>query len=139
MITISKSYSFDSAHKLHNKDWSDNENEEEFGKCSRLHGHTYQVTVTVTGPVSQSTGMVLNYFDLDYIMKPLVGMWDHKYLNDVFHTDLTTAENMVWRMAEAIQGALVQYHGPLYHLWEVKLQETPKTSAVWTNYNYEII
>lgn len=128
MITISKAYTFDSAHVLWDPDRSEQENEQVFGKCSRVHGHTYMLDVTVEGEVNERTGMILNYFDLDKIVKPIVDRLDHRMLNDIFD-DLTTTENMVNRIAILIQDELLRF--PDIKLNMVALQETPRTSAVW--------
>jgi 6-pyruvoyltetrahydropterin/6-carboxytetrahydropterin synthase len=99
-----------------------------FGKCHRQHGHTYTLDVTVTGKVELQTGMIINYFDLDKIVKPIVdGQLDHKNLNEVFKGMLTTAENMVYAIKKMIEQKLPDH----IELYRVTLQETPKTTAVW--------
>ncbi len=105
-----------------------------FGKCSRPHGHTYTLDVTIEGSVDPDTGMILNYFDLDKIVKPLVdGEFDHKDLNKVFHGMLTTAENMVNEIAETLVLLLDgDYPAREFELIMVSLSETPKTTAVWS-------
>ncbi len=135
MISISKWYSFDAAHQLWNPDLSGMQNLEAFGKCANPHGHTYSLDVTIQGPVEQETGMILNYFDLDKVVKPLVdGHLDHRDLNTVFEGMLTTAENMVDKIADMINMALFERYGEEidFYLSMVALSETPKTSAVWT-------
>ena len=128
MISISKIYTFDSAHMLDDIECTINENLAMFGKCNRLHGHTYTLTVGVTAPVEPRTGMVLNYFELDNIVKPIVdGELDHRYLNDVFPDILTTAENMVIKIGEIIALRLPDN----IQLDHIILQETPKTTARW--------
>ena len=126
MIRISKKYSFDSAHQLHRADWTPEKNKQVFGKCNRLHGHTYTLEVEVEGPTDLLTGMVLNYFELDGIMKPLVEHFDHKMLNEIFPSFLTTSENMVMAIATEIQSNFVSVP---YYLHRVTLSETPKTTA----------
>lgn len=138
MITISKQYSFDSAHRLHNPvfDWA--ANAEMFGKCNSLHGHTYTLTVEIEGPVATSTGMILNYFVLDTIVKPYVdGILDHHDLNEIFVGELTTSENMVGFIAKYLRNIMIErkQDGLLsedVNLYSVTLQETPKTTARWT-------
>ncbi len=134
MISISKSYSFDAAHQLHNSEWSQAKNDTVFGKCARLHGHTYTLDVTIKGPVDPDTGMILNYFDLDKVVKPLVdGEFDHRDLNKVFRDTLTTAENMVAEIADSIDNVLIaRYPNSDFVLIRVSLSETPKTTAVWS-------
>ncbi len=72
-LKISKSYTFDAAHQLEGHN----------GKCARLHGHTYQVNVWLKGPQSiygSSHSMVVDYFDLDAIVKPIIEMLDHRFI-----------------------------------------------------------
>lgn len=129
MISISKSYTFDSAHRLDLPDCTIAENDAMFGKCNRLHGHTYKLTVEVTGPVDPTTGMVLNYYTLDEFVKPYVdGVLDHRFMNDVFPGMLTTAENMVLEIGKALVFMLPHN----VKLSRIILQETPKTMAQWS-------
>lgn len=134
MIIISKQYSFDAAHQLYNSELGTKGNKETFGKCARRHGHTYTLTVTVEGKVMASTGMVLNYFDLDAIVKPYIEDLDHYDLNDVFSQlqGRTTAENMVLIISAQLEEILERYY-PLVRLHSVALSETPKTNAIWYN------
>ncbi len=136
MLLISKTYQFDSAHKLAHPDWSPERNGQVYGKCARLHGHTYQLTVELTGPPMRD-GMILNYFDLDRLIKPwlyddLTGP-DHNYLNDIFPDIITTSENMVDTMAGIIQNLMEADTGlsDMVSLSRLLLKETPKTEAVW--------
>lgn len=135
MITISKEYSFDSAHRLClAEDQSEESAMSMFGKCGRLHGHTYRIRVTFIGNVN-SEGMIVNYFDVNDLMKPLIDRLDHRYLNDVFAGMLTTAENMVTRIAEWLITEM-RMHSVFkgVTLFSVELSETPKTNAVWSRY-----
>jgi len=128
MISISKAYSFDAGHQLISFDLSDRENRTVFGKCFNRHGHTYTLVVEVSGKVNPSTGMILNYFNLDKIVKPIVdGILDHTDLNEVFPRMLTTAENLVWK----IRGLIVSELPKDITLESVTLSETPKTTAKW--------
>lgn len=131
MITISKSYSFDSAHQLYVDENGPHWNEEEFGKCSRVHGHTYTLKVFITGQVIEENGMIMNFFDIDAFMKPIIEMLDHKFLNGlaIFSGMLTTSENMVQKIAKQIQYE-VEMRGR--RLLQVELSETPRTKAIWT-------
>ena len=131
-MIISKKFGFDSAHRLWADNQSDVDNVTLFGKCARMHGHTYQLEVFVEGPIDEITGMVLNYADLTKIVKPIVDRLDHQILNEIFD-HLTTAELMVETIASWIEGAMD--HAP-FVLWttklvEVHLSETPKTKAIW--------
>jgi len=130
-VTISKQYSFDAAHQLIRHDWTDSENDLKFGKCFRKHGHTYTLTIEVTGQIDSSTGMVLNYHTLDDVVKPVIEKYlDHYDLNERFFGILTTAENLVTIIGEIIQTDLEEKHS-LVDIVSVTLSETPKTTAKW--------
>ena len=80
IATLTKTFSFDAAHRLDHLP-SDH-------KCHRLHGHTYEVTLVVRGPVitdptSPIRGFVIDYADLAAAWHPLDEMLDHRYLNDI--------------------------------------------------------
>jgi 6-pyruvoyltetrahydropterin/6-carboxytetrahydropterin synthase len=75
--TITVSTTFAAAHRL----------PEHEGKCSRLHGHTYGLEVTVEGTPQESgpaKGMVMDFADLrERVAKVVVERLDHQLLNDV--------------------------------------------------------
>ena len=54
MIYITRKEHFNAAHKLHNENWTDEQNTEVFGKCANpnWHGHNYNLFVTVKGKVN---------------------------------------------------------------------------------------
>lgn len=111
-ITVYRKAHFNAAHRLYNPEWSDEKNAEVFGKCSnpKYHGHNYNVTVGVTGPVDPVTGFVYDLNELKRLVKTLVeDRFDHKNLNEEtaeFADTNPTAENIaaaIWRiLREAI-------------------------------------
>ena len=48
---ITRRERFSAAHKLVNKNISESNNDKLFGKCYQLHGHNYELFVTVTGKI----------------------------------------------------------------------------------------
>jgi 6-pyruvoyltetrahydropterin/6-carboxytetrahydropterin synthase len=76
--TITVSSAFAAAHLL----------PEHEGKCSRLHGHTYGLEVTVEGTPQMSgpaEGMVMDFADLRARVNELiVDVLDHQLLNELF-------------------------------------------------------
>ena len=72
-ITVSRKAHFNAAHRLYNKNWSDQENSKEFGKCSNpnYHGHNYELIVNITGKINSETGYV---YDLGKLKKT-VPLW----------------------------------------------------------------
>ena len=75
---------FNSAHKLFREDWSEEKNEEIFGRCSNKnwHGHNFNLFVTVKGKPSHDTGFIINLKVLSKIIKEkVINKLDHKNLN----------------------------------------------------------
>jgi len=126
--TITKEFTWESAHILHDNNLSPEENETVFGACNRLHGHTYTLYVTISKPNnSLENGMIMNFKDLKKIVNSLiVDRFDHHYINDdeLLKDKLTTCENqvaLIWALLDDIlldQGIVLE---------ELKLYET-KTS-----------
>jgi 6-pyruvoyltetrahydropterin/6-carboxytetrahydropterin synthase len=83
-IYITRRETFNAAHKLWRPEWSEEKNEEVFGKCANKnwHGHNFQLYVTVKGIPYPDTGFVINLKTLSLIVKEkVVEALDHKNLN----------------------------------------------------------
>ena len=99
-VTVSRKAHFNAAHRLHVEDWSEDKNNEVFGKCCNpnYHGHNYELIVDVTGDVDQTTGIVIDLKVLkDIIRDEIEEVLDHKNLNlDIpyFKKVIPTAENI---------------------------------------------
>ena len=99
-ITVSRKAHFNAAHRLHNKNWSDEKNQMFFGKCNyqNYHGHNYELIVSVTGEINPETGYVIDMGELKKIIKnEIEERLDHKNLNlDVpyFSNTIPSAENI---------------------------------------------
>ena len=106
-VTVSRKAHFNAAHRLFVENWSDEKNQNLFGKCSNpnFHGHNYELIVDVTGEVDQVTGVVIDLKELkDIIKNEVEELLDHKNLNlDVsyFKKVIPTAENIcifIWNI-----------------------------------------
>ena len=99
-VTVHRKAHFNAAHRLFKKDWSEQKNEEIFGKCSNpnYHGHNYELIVAVTGAVDPETGFVIDMKLLkDLIYEKIEKSFDHKNLNlevEEFKELNPTAENI---------------------------------------------
>ena len=99
-ITVSRKAHFNAAHRLHNKNWSDEKNQKVFGKCNyqNYHGHNYELIVSVTGKINPETGYVMDMGELKKIIKnEIEERLDHKNLNlDIpyFSNTIPSAENI---------------------------------------------
>ncbi|MBI1223156.1 MAG: 6-carboxytetrahydropterin synthase [Bacteroidetes bacterium] len=103
---IGRKSHFNAAHRLHNPNWSDEQNHSFYGLCNspNYHGHNYELHVKVKGEVDEESGYLMDLKDLKKIIREEVEEpFDHKNLNlDVpdFQTLIPTAENIaavIWR------------------------------------------
>ncbi len=141
-IRITKHFDFETAHALYGYD----------GKCKNIHGHSYQLYVTVIGePIDDAhhvkNGMVLDFGDLKKIVKSeIVDVFDHATVlnKNSPHNELAqkikphspkvllvdyqpTSENMIVDFAEKIGAKLPD----LVTLHSLKLYETNNSYAEW--------
>ncbi len=76
MIQVTKEFSFEMAHALEGHD----------GACSRIHGHSYRLWVTVGGVPSDDSaspkqGMVVDFGDLKRIVgEEIIERFDHAFV-----------------------------------------------------------
>lgn len=127
MMYIQRKERFSAAHQLYNPNWSEEKNDEVFGKCANknFHGHNFTLTVTVKGKINPDTGFVMNLVDLKHIIKAHVTeKLDHKNLNtdvDFMRGKFTSTEVLaeeIWKILDP----LVAKHGAKLHC--VRLDET---------------
>ena len=140
-IRVTKSFTFEMAHALWNYD----------GPCRNIHGHSYQLYVTVYGQPSKDLdntklGMVIDFSDLKKIVNQcVVDYFDHsvvissrasqpdiervEQMFDKFYVVeyQPTCENLVIDMAEKIQTRLPDR----VSLYSLRLVETATSFAEW--------
>ena len=100
-LRIKRKYKFESAHFLPNHQ----------GKCKNLHGHQWVVEVVLEGfinPDSNSSewGMVMDFKEIDSIVKPIIERFDHCLLNNLLVNP--TAENIVVNLGQIITRHLIE-------------------------------
>lgn len=115
-MLITKSFTFDAAHKLIHYD----------GKCENLHGHTYKLQVSLKGEPDED-GMLIDFTELKAIVEERVlDVLDHAYINDVI--EQSTSENIaVWiwgRLENAFKRGNIE-------LYEITLYETADSSVTY--------
>tara|TARA_Y100000996_G_C22433167_1_gene606526 strand:- start:217 stop:573 length:357 start_codon:yes stop_codon:yes gene_type:complete len=76
--------------------------------CSQIHGHTYNIKVSVKGSINPVTGFVIDAFDIDKFFNKVYIEIDHKLLNEIKGLENPTSENIcifIWgRLVEDIPG-----------------------------------
>jgi len=115
-MEIFKEFSFEAAHRLPNVP--------EEHKCARLHGHSFQVRLSVSGPVGESSGWVMDFGDIKQAFKPILNQLDHYYLNDIEGLENPTSENIarwIWQRLKPV----------LPELSEIQIRETCTSGCVY--------
>lgn len=124
-MLITRRERFNSAHKLFREEWSKEKNFEVFGKCCNLHGHNYDLFVTVQGTVNKKTGFVVNLKELSRIVKQnIIEKLDHKNLNtdvDFLKNKIVSSENIAIAIWNKIEPSIIELGVELYC---IKLVET---------------
>lgn len=118
--------SFAAAHRLN--DYVD--------KCSRLHGHTWEVEVVVAGPELNNAGMLVDFSRIKKDLRQVLDGLDHGYLNDLppfadFDRALNpTAENIARHIFVELKGLLAGCE-PHAALSSVTVWESPTAAATY--------
>ena len=116
-MTVYQSFSFDCAHRLTGVPPDH--------KCAAMHGHTYLLTVYITGEPDPETGMVIDYADLAMAVEPIVAEIDHKTLNDIEELSNPTTEVLTPWIGRQIMWAL-----PGRRI-TVEVKESSTTGCIW--------
>jgi len=126
-VTAYRKAHFNAAHRLYRPAWSDEKNQEVFGKCNNpyFHGHNYEIIVAVTGEIDPLTGYVIDLGVLKQLIRTEIEeVFDHKNLNlevEEFKTLNPTAENIC-----VVSYQKLRKHLPKSLELEITLYETPR-------------
>ena len=106
-VAVFRKEHFNAAHRLYNSAWSEDKNQEIFGKCSNpnYHGHNYELIIKLVGTIDPDTGYVYDMKKLSNLVKEnVLKKFDHKNLNldtDEFKNLNPSAENIavvIWNI-----------------------------------------
>ena len=92
---ISKTFAIEAAHRLPHVP--------EQHKCARLHGHSFQITLHVSGEVDPKLGWIVDFAELTRAFEPLHAQLDHRYLNEVPGLENPTSENLARYVLERVR------------------------------------
>jgi len=75
------------------------------GNCERLHGHNWQVEVTVASEVLDDRGIALDFRAIKSAVNDLLAGLDHRYLNEVSPFDRLnpSSENLARYLFEEME------------------------------------
>lgn len=93
-------------------------------KCKRMHGHSYSVTVEISGEIDPATGWLVDFADIDERVAPIIRQLDHHVLNDIGGLNNPTSELLaVWIWRRIVER--------LPQLTEVVVSETPTSRCAY--------
>jgi 6-pyruvoyltetrahydropterin/6-carboxytetrahydropterin synthase len=90
--------------------------------CSRMHGHSFKIVLTLVDEADAKLGWVIDYNEIQAKMKPILDRIDHRVLNEVPGLENPTSELLtkwVFDQARAVLPALTR----------VTIAETPATEC----------
>lgn len=99
------------------------------GECSKLHGHTWDVEVTVSGAELDGIGIVYDFKTLKDDLRRVLTDYDHAYLDEVppFDSMNATAENLARVVFERLSDTV----GEAVSVTEVAVWESPIARLVY--------
>ena len=129
LVYVTRRFGFSAAHRYWRPEWSAEENARVFGSLTVVHGHNYELEVTLAGPVDPVTGMVIDLAELKRMVdEAVISRFDHADLSadPVFATagQIPTTENLIraiWDLLAAKIGA--------DRLYRLRLAEDPTLSV----------
>ena len=101
------------------------------GDCARLHGHNWQVEVSVCSQVLDDSGIAIDFREIKKQTKLVVKRLDHQYLNDIKPFDVLnpTAENIAKYFFEEID---ILINNQAVKVKEVTIWETPRSAVTYS-------
>ena len=136
---LSRRYTLSASHRLHSDRFTDEHNQEVFGKCNNPHGHghNYIVEVTVGGDVNPVTGMVCNMVELDdCVRREVIARFDHTNLNltPEFAELIPTTENFCMEVYERLASVFDEAE-----LVRVRIEETRNNSFEYSGRKHPVV
>lgn len=125
-MRVCRRATFNAAHRLFRKDWSDEKNNVVFGKCNNpnFHGHNYVLEVWIDGSIDIETGYVIDLKIVkDLIKDRITDRFDHKNLNldcKEFLNLNPTAENIAVVCWNLLRSELDTKYELSIKLWETE-------------------
>ncbi len=115
-VEIYKEFMIEAAHRLPNVPSGH--------KCGRLHGHSFKLTIFISGEIDADAGWVIDFADIKQAFKPLYDILDHHYLNEIDGLENPTSEVMARWVWQRLRPALPQ-------LSKVMVNETCTSGCIY--------
>ncbi|MCX7911362.1 MAG: 6-carboxytetrahydropterin synthase QueD [Dehalococcoidales bacterium] len=100
------------------------------GKCENVHGHRYQVVVTVEAARTNEIGIACDFTVLKKHLREILSRYDHACLNDItpFDEINPSAENIAATIYDQLKSALAA--APV-RIRSVAVWESPEQGATY--------
>ena len=110
MYQVSKRQHFDAAHYL--RDYG--------GRCEELHGHRFEVVVTVEAEALNDIGIAFDFVELKEHLGEVLKRFDHVCLNDIapFDSINPSSENIAATIYQELAGRLSGVSIASIEVWE---------------------
>ena len=129
MILLTKKFYFNAAHRYHNPRLSESENKAVFGPDHNVHGHNYELDVSLAGRVDPETGYLADLGAVrDIVNERVIDVLDHSQIEEDipwFASRQPTSENLVMYIWEQ----LADRFPAGVQLVRIRLNESPTISA----------
>lgn len=101
------------------------------GKCSRLHGHNWNIEAVVRGEELDALGMLIDFKVLKAELNKVLDDFDHRFLNELeaFASENPTAENIARKIFKKL--AASEIFSGATKLYAVKVFETPGSCVTY--------
>lgn len=92
--------------------------------CSRMHGHSFKIILTLKGPLDPVKGWVMDYHVITKVMEPILQKLDHRVLNEVEGLSNPTSELLAKWIFDEVRKSI-------HLLTEVNISETSTTECIY--------
>lgn len=93
-------------------------------KCARMHGHSYEIEVTIEGEIDPELGWLMDFSTISEHVSPLISALDHQVLNELPGLDNPTTELLAVWLWDRLAPKLPE-------LTELSISETPNTRCIY--------
>ena len=132
MLSITKIFNFETAHRISNYN----------GQCSNIHGHSYELHVTVTGIPDAKSDIIFDFKELKKVVETeIINPFDHALLLKKGTTNIESINEMkivlldkeptAERMLEYMVNKMSNHLPEGIKLNRLKLFETKTSYAEW--------
>lgn len=115
-VELVREYRFEAAHFLPKVP--------EGHRCRRMHGHSFKIDVVIGGQADEESGFLIDFYDLDRVVQPVIDSLDHRLLNDIPGLENPTSERLCRHVYDRLAAQLPG-------LYSVTVWETTDSRSIY--------